>query len=154
MRNSFYAFLGLGACLAVVGHVPAYARAETAVAKDVVAKAEKFIGKIKAGCEADIQSFCSKVTPGEGRLLLCMMAHEDNISDKCYTSLLDAGDAVELTVSSIQRAADACEKEINTVCGKVEVGGGKVAQCLIDNKDKLSPACNAEVAAVQARLKK
>ena len=27
--------------------------------------------------------FCGQVTPGEGRLVLCMMAHEDKVSNKC-----------------------------------------------------------------------
>lgn len=146
-------FVGLAAVMAIAS-ASIFAQAETQVAKDVAAKAEKVIGKLKASCESDVQSYCSKVTPGEGRLLLCMMAHEDKISDKCYASLLDAGDAIELTVSSVQRAVDVCEKDIGTLCGKVEAGGGKIAQCLIDNMAKLSAPCGAEVTAIQARIKK
>ena len=37
--------------------------------------------------------------------MLCMMAHEDKLSDKCFTTLVDTGDAVELTISSAKDGA-------------------------------------------------
>jgi Cysteine rich repeat len=132
---------------------PSVVSAETAIAKAVTEKAEKVIAKIQASCATDIKSFCSQVTPGEGRLMLCMMAHEDKISDKCFTTLVDAGDAVELTISSAKRAAAVCAPEIDTLCADVKAGGGQIAQCLIDNKAKLSSACSAEVAGIEARVK-
>jgi hypothetical protein len=132
---------------------PNVASAETAIAKAVTDKAEKVITKIQASCATDIKSFCSQVTPGEGRLMLCMMAHEDKISDKCFTTLVDAGDAVELTISSAKRAAAVCAPEIDTLCADVKAGGGQIAQCLINNNAKLSSACSAEVAGIEARIK-
>jgi hypothetical protein len=127
--------------------------AETDIAKAVTDKAEKVIAKIEASCSADIKSFCNQVTPGDGRLMLCMMAHEDKLSDTCFTTLVDVGDAVELTISSAKRAASVCEPEIDTLCADVEAGGGQIAQCLITNKAKLSAACSAEVAGIEARIK-
>jgi Golgi apparatus protein 1 len=132
---------------------PNGSNAETDIAKAVTDKAEKVISKIQASCATDIKSFCSQVTPGEGRLMLCMMAHEDKLSDKCFTTLVDVGDAVELTISSAKRAASVCRPEINTLCAGVEAGGGQIAQCLITNKAKLSGACSAEVAGLEARIK-
>jgi Golgi apparatus protein 1 len=127
--------------------------AETDIAKAVTAKAEKAIAKVQESCATDIKSFCSQVTPGEGRLMLCMMAHEDKLSDKCFTTLVDVGDAVELTISSAKRAASVCAPEIDTLCADVKAGGGQIAQCLITNKAKLSGACSAEVAGIEARIK-
>lgn len=130
-----------------------FANAETDMAKAVIAKAEKVVGKMKAACETDIKSFCSAVTPGEGRLMLCMMAHEDKISDKCFMTLLDVGSSVDLTISSVKRAAQVCAPEIGTLCADVEAGEGRIAQCLVKNKANLSEACSAEVAGVEARIK-
>lgn len=143
----------LGAALAVAIGATAVANAETDVAKAVIAKAEKVLGTVKAACGADIKSFCSTVTPGEGRLLLCMMAHEDKISDQCFTTLLDVGDSIDLTISSIGRAADVCAPEIQSLCGSTMPGQGRIAQCLKDNKAKLSAPCSAELASVEARIK-
>ena len=35
---------------------------------------------IEGACAADINNFCGKVTPGAGRLVFCMRAHEDQFS--------------------------------------------------------------------------
>ena len=129
------------------------AYAQSDMAKSAIAKAEAVLGKLKSACGADIGKFCSMVTPGEGRIMLCMMAHEDKISDKCFSTILDVGDAIELTVSSVKRAAIVCAPDINKHCGNVEAGEGMIAQCLVDNKAKLSSACRGEVTGVEARIK-
>jgi Golgi apparatus protein 1 len=123
------------------------------IAKAVAEKAERVIKTVEKSCAADIKEFCSKVTPGEGRLLLCMAAHEDKISDGCFTTLLDVGDSIELSLSSVKRAASVCANEIDTLCANVDAGEGRIAQCLIDNRSKLSAPCSAEVAGVEARIK-
>lgn len=153
MRNLASLMLGSASFVALTIAVASAANAETDIAKAVTDKAEKVIAKIEASCAADIKSFCSQVTPGEGRLMLCMMAHEDKLSDKCFTTLVDTGDAVELTISSAKRAASVCAPEIDKLCADVEAGGGQIAQCLITNKAKLSSACGAEVAGIEARIK-
>jgi Golgi apparatus protein 1 len=127
--------------------------AETQVAKDAIAKAEAAVGKVKAACATDVNSFCSNVTPGEGRLLLCMMAHEDKISDACYDAMLTAGEGVELAVSNVLRTAQACDQDIEKHCASVKAGKVRIAQCLIDKKSELSSQCHGEVAGLEARLK-
>lgn len=153
MRNLSSLMFGSVSAVTLVITAPSISSAETDIAKAVTDKAEKVIVKIQASCATDIKSFCNQVTPGEGRLMLCMMAHEDKLSDKCFTTLIDVGDAVELTISSAKRAASVCEPEIDTLCADVEAGGGQIAQCLITNKAKLSSACSAEVAGIEARIK-
>jgi Golgi apparatus protein 1 len=153
MRKYGLYFAYLFAVYALITGTVRHASAETGVAKAVVEKAEKVIGKIQKACEPDIKDFCSKVTPGEGRLLLCMAAHEDKISDTCFTALLDAGDAIDLTVASVKRAALVCANEVKSLCADVDAGEGRIAQCLVDNKAKLSQPCRAEVAGVEARIK-
>ncbi len=133
---------------------PSFSQAQTNVSKQVIEKAEAAISKIRKAYAADINSFCSKVTPGEGRLALCMLAHEDKVSDGCFASVFDVADTIDLALSNISRAADVCEKEIDTHCANVEPGQGRVAQCLIDKKSELSSACRGEVAGVKARLAK
>ncbi len=44
---------------------------------------ESLIEHLVNACENDIETYCSQVTPGNGRLLHCMAAHEDKISGQC-----------------------------------------------------------------------
>ena len=144
----------LAAGVAVGAAMASPAAAQTDIAKKAIAKAEAAVAKVKKTCAADIKSYCPKVNAGEGRMAFCMMAHEDQISDQCFNAIFDTADAIELTVSNIWRAAEACDADIDKMCRKVEPGEGRIAQCLIDNKAKLVSACRAEVAGFEARMKK
>ena len=128
--------------------------AQTAISKQAIAKAEAAITKIRKACAADINSFCSRVTLGEGRLALCMLAHEDKVSDGCFATVFDVADNIDLALSNISRAADVCEDEIDKHCANVEPGEGRIAQCLVDKESELASACRAEVAGVKARFAK
>ncbi len=141
--------LGLAAATNLVG--PAAAQSDVArLAKD---KAERSVKKVLKDCEKELNSYCSQVTPGEGRLALCMMAHEDKISDTCFSSIFEFVDGIELGLSNLWRAADVCENDIEKNCASVQPGEGRIAQCLIEKKDMVSTPCKAELAGLETRLK-
>jgi len=119
--------------------------AQTDVSKKVAARLAAAADKLKAACGDDLNKFCSSVTPGEGRLIFCMMAHEDKISEKCDHALYDASRKMEHTLNLVAEAADACWHDIEAHCANGPVGGGHIAQCLIDNKKKLRAACRTEI---------
>jgi len=48
------------------------------------------VQRVQDACRDELRNFCSTVTPGEGRVLLCMQAHEDKISRQCEMALFDA----------------------------------------------------------------
>lgn len=148
------AFKLVSAALSLVIVSSVSSHAQTPIAKQAIEKAAAVVGKIKNDCSADIKSFCPKVMLGDGRLALCMMAHEDQLSDQCFGALFDASEGIDLAMSNIRRAADVCAPEIDKNCRDVEPGKGRIAQCLIDNKAKLSSICRAEIAGIEARLKK
>jgi hypothetical protein len=129
-------------------------QAQTVISKRVIEKSEAAIAKIMKACAADIKGFCPKVTLGEGRLALCMLAHEDQVSDACFATVFDVADNIDLALSNISRAADVCEKEIDKHCANVEPGEGRIAQCLIDKVSELDTACRAEVVGFKARFEK
>ena len=52
--------------------------------------ATKAIEVFMKGCRSDIDTYCKDVTPGEQRLLACVYAYDDKISDGCKGSALDA----------------------------------------------------------------
>ena len=61
----------------------------TDVAKTLQEKLTARIAKLESACAKDIKKYCKDVTPGEGRVIYCMQAHEDKISPQCTFELED-----------------------------------------------------------------
>jgi len=97
-------------------------------------------------CEADLQQYCSQVTPGEGRLLYCVAAHEDKISGQCSYALFSAAVLLEQLADFIVEVAASCETEIETLCGEVELGEGRILACLEEHEAELGEACKSVIA--------
>ena len=49
------------------------------------------ISYVAAECRDDLKGVCSAVSPGEGRLLDCLVKNEAKISRRCATALKDVG---------------------------------------------------------------
>jgi hypothetical protein len=103
------------------------------------------VQQLRTACQDELRNFCSTVTPGEGRLLLCMQAHQDKLSRQCELSLLETSRNIGKAVSQMETFAQVCWPDIQVYCSGT---GGSVAQCVIDNRTSLSPACRAMVAAM------
>jgi hypothetical protein len=129
--------LFLYVALLIVGNV----HAQTAVADKVRDRLASAIQKLQAACGDDLTKYCSTVTKGDGRLVLCMMAHEDKISSKCDYALYTAGHNLDRAVDFVEEAADACWPDIEKHCADVAQGEGHIAQCLVDKKSTLSHEC-------------
>lgn len=99
------------------------------------------VEKVQKACTADIQKYCGLVTPGEGRLLLCMQAHEDKVSAGCDLAIFEASRNLERALSRIELLADACWNDIEKHCANITPAEGRIAQCLVDKKSSLSPVC-------------
>ncbi len=102
-------------------------------------------------CENELTTFCSTVTPGQGRLMMCLGAHEDKISVGCAVAVYDAAVAIDALAGLIAAIGTACEQEIVDHCATpasdteivVEVGQGQVVACLAAHEAKLGNACKA-----------
>src|SRR4029077_4108478 len=82
--------------------------------------------RVQNACRTELQNFCSTVTPGEGRLLLSMQAHEDKLGNQCELALFEASRNVRQAMRRIERVADACGSDIQAHC----VGSASIAQCM------------------------
>jgi hypothetical protein len=58
-----------------------------------------------------------------------------------------SGAAAETTAREALR--EACSADFKTFCATVTPGGGRILRCLQDNRDKLSEACRAALAAAK-----
>jgi Cysteine rich repeat len=103
-------------------------------------------------CETDIKTYCSKVTLGDGRLLACMYAHEDKLSEQCDVAVADAADQLDWFLSSVREAIATCAPDIEKHCADVAAGQGRIYACLRIKKDEIGDDCKAVVDEVTARL--
>ena len=105
-------------------------------------------------CEYELTHFCATVTPGEGRLMMCLGAYEDKISLGCGIAVYEAAVAIDVLASVIAAVGTACGQEIVDHCATaigdndfvVEAGQGQVVQCLASNQSSLGESCNAVLA--------
>ena len=120
--------------------VPAIAQTP---AQDVSAAMQGELGaKVLEGCDSELVQYCAGVTPGEGRMLACLYAYGDKLSGRCEFALYDAAARLGRAIDAITYVASECRAELQTHCANVEVGEGRVAQCLKDHASELGPGCN------------
>ena len=107
--------------------------------------------KLETACGEEVKKFCSTVTPGEGRLIYCMQAHEDKISDGCASTLDEVAYQAEATADNLREAVIACRGDIEKVCATTQPGQGRLAACLATNKTSVSKGCADAVQKFQDR---
>jgi hypothetical protein len=81
------------------------------------------------------------VTPGDGRILACLYAHEDKLSGKCEYALFDAAAQLERAISALSYVASECGDDLDKYCADVPVGGGRLLDCLEKNDRNVSKRC-------------
>jgi len=113
--------------------------------KALEARVAAAVEKIQKACSADVQKYCSSVTPGEGRLILCMQAHEDKVSASCDFAIFEASRNLHRFLDRIELVADVCWNDIEKHCANLTPGEGQIAQCLQSKKASLSRACGRVV---------
>ncbi len=106
---------------------------------------ESLIEHLVDACENDIENYCSQVTPGNGRLLHCMAAHEDKISSQCVYAFYQAASVLEQLSVAIAYLAQECETEIETLCSDVEIGEGRLLACLDENEEDVGQSCKTAI---------
>jgi hypothetical protein len=96
---------------------------------------------VAKGCDKEISGFCKEVTPGEGRVLACLYAHEDKLSAQCEYALYDAMVQLERALTALSYVANECRGDLQTYCADVKPGEGRLLQCMDKNDVKLSKRC-------------
>jgi chorismate synthase len=140
--------VGIAATFLALG---AGASAQSDAASRVQARIAAGMQKLVAGCSADVKKFCSTVTDGEGRLFHCLMAYEDQLSEKCDQTLYSAARNLERAIDKIETVADACGSDIEKNCANVPDGRGRVAVCLASKKASLSATCQNAIGGLTAK---
>jgi len=103
------------------------------------------IEAVAGACADDIDDFCGRVTPGAGRLAMCIRAHQDQFGRNCQAVLERVSSAIE---RSAQRVTEMCWNEVRELCGDTE----RVGQCVAQKKASLSPPCQTIVTILGQRV--
>ena len=92
--------------------------------------AQDLVESVAKGCEQELKTYCSDVTPGQGRILACLYARGDKLSGSCEYALYDAAVQLERFVAALTYVASECDADIDTHCAGVAIGEGRVVECL------------------------
>ncbi len=147
-KTLLFARLGVLPLLVIVSVGSASAQAN--LGKSIVEKLTAKVTQLQNACASDIKKYCKDVTPGEGRMIYCMQAHEDKIGPKCAYELGETAGSVQATSDLLKDGVVACKAEIAGVCGKTLPGQGRIAACLIANKSTASKDCADAIQKVEA----
>ena len=96
---------------------------------------------IEGACATDVRNFCGNVTRGEGRLVLCMQAYDDQLSKRCQFALYRVSRNLGSVLSRVDRIADACWNDIQDKCGDAD----KIGQCVMEKRASLSQPCQTVI---------
>jgi len=97
------------------------------------------------GCKMEIEKYCSQVTPGQGRILACLYAHEDKLSAKCEYALYDAAAQLERAVAALSYVANECNEDLDKYCESIEPGKGRLLECLDKHEKQVSKRCKQAI---------
>jgi sporulation protein YlmC with PRC-barrel domain len=98
--------------------------------------------RIEDACGAEIEELCGDITPGEGRIALCVRAKADQLSRRCRFTLFRVSRQIRQSVSNI---ADECLNGLKAQCGNAQ----KIGECAEQKSASISPACYTVVAALR-----
>jgi hypothetical protein len=106
---------------------------------------DTIVDTVKQGCTTEIENYCSQVMLGEGRMLACFYAHEDKLSGQCQYALYQAANTLDQAVNALQYVATECEDDIIKHCAEVQMGEGRILECLRSNSETASASCTQAV---------
>lgn len=102
---------------------------------------QTLVDTVANGCKAELEKYCSSVTPGEGRVLACLYAYSDKLSGRCEYALYDAAVQLERAVAALSYAVNECSTDLRKYCASVEAGEGRLLECLQKNDAQVSKRC-------------
>jgi hypothetical protein len=99
----------------------------------------------REGCKAELDKYCKEVTPGDGRVLACLYAHQDKLSTRCEYAIFDAAAQLQRAVNALSYVAAECDDDLERFCANVEPGEGRLLNCLEKNEKKVSQRCKQAI---------
>jgi len=89
-------------------------------------------------CAEDAAKYCKDVQPGGGRMARCMKEHENDLSAACKEHIAQMKQGKK-------EIHEACQDDAMKLCKDVKPGGGRIARCLKEHREELSPGCREKL---------
>jgi hypothetical protein len=99
------------------------------------------VESVKTGCQTEIGTYCDAITPGEGRVLSCLLSYDDKLSPRCEYALYDAAAQLERVVAALSYISSECDGDMKAHCAEIKPGEGRLLECLKKNDKQLDPRC-------------
>ena len=81
-------------------------------------------------CATEINKFCAEVSPGDDRIVACLIAYEDKASARCRLTAYLASGNLGTRLKQLQSMAKTCSSDIAQYCSNVRPGGGRIFDCI------------------------
>ncbi len=120
----------------IAGLLPALVAAAPAKANDAL---------LANDCASEIATYCSKVSPGQDRIVACLIAYEDKIAPRCRLSAYQASGNLDERMKALRGFTKVCSADILQYCSKTAPGGGRIYDCLKDKQATLTDDCRKAV---------
>ena len=102
---------------------------------------EQSLGSVAKDCEKELSVYCKDVTPGEGRILACLYAHEDKLTVRCEYALYETVAQLGRSLTALAYVASECRDDLKAYCSDISPGQGRLLQCIDKNRAKVSSRC-------------
>ncbi len=103
-------------------------------------------------CAKDLETYCGAVTPGNGRTLACIYAHEDKVSEECDAATDNVSTLLDWFLEKVRYVYDRCADDIQKHCAGTEFREGQIISCLIEKSSEVTGACKEVAAEFSGRL--
>jgi hypothetical protein len=114
---------------------------------NVCAWSPAYAAEQKFACREEIAQYCKGAKPGGGRILSCLKEHESDLSPACREKLA----AIENLLKEAKRA---CAADIERFCKGIQPGEGRIARCLKEHVEEVSPQCREKMHGMSDMIKK
>jgi len=98
------------------------------------------------GCSKEIATFCGDVPMGENRVLNCLTAHENQLSDGCDAAIARGKATISEALGDANFFGSKCGPDIKLLCSDVEPGEGRVLACLVEHNTNITMRCYGALA--------
>ena len=99
--------------------------------------AVKIIGD---GCSKEINSFCRDVPMGEHRVMHCLTAHENQLSDGCHAAIAKGKSTIDAALGDANFFGAKCGPDMKLLCSDLKSGETPLS-CLIEHNTNITMRC-------------
>ena len=72
---------------------------------------------------------------------MCLAAYEEQLTPACKQGILEAALAVKMGAAAFNYSVRACEADADKYCLDVQLGEGRIVDCIKSNESNVSEEC-------------